>query len=146
MVGKFIESTAEPTLQHLQQELTAARVALSSSAQTTLLSSVQRSLHGYGELQALLIPGVTDVLVNRPDSVWTDSDAGLVHQPLQFENENAVRRIAMRLASVAGRRLDDTQPFVDALLPDGVRLQARERLRCCAVCFLHIQQIDASLF
>ena len=35
-----------------------------------------------------------------------------------------VRRLAVRLAAVAGRRLDDASPWVDARLPDGARLHA----------------------
>jgi pilus assembly protein CpaF len=35
-----------------------------------------------------------------------------------------VRRLAQRLATTAGRRLDDARPWVDARLPDGTRLHA----------------------
>jgi pilus assembly protein CpaF len=39
-----------------------------------------------------------------------------------FHDEDHVRRIAVRLASWAGRRLDEASPYVDARLPDGARL------------------------
>ena len=41
-----------------------------------------------------------------------------------FPDAAAVRRLAQRLAAVAGRRLDDARPWVDARLPDGTRLHA----------------------
>ena len=42
-----------------------------------------------------------------------------------FADEDAVRRLAQRLAGAAGRRLDDASPYVDARLPgSGVRLHA----------------------
>lgn len=43
---------------------------------------------------------------------------------MTFADAEAVRRLAQRLAAVAGRRLDDARPWVDARLPDGTRLHA----------------------
>ena len=68
--------------------------------------------------------GVTDVLVNGPDSVWVDRGGGLVRANVRFADEAAVRCLAQRLAALAGRRLDDASPYVDAALPDGTRLHA----------------------
>ncbi|WP_222262475.1 TadA family conjugal transfer-associated ATPase [Modestobacter marinus] len=82
-------------------------------------------LAGAGVLEPLLRrPGVTDVLVNAPDSVWIDRGAGLERVDVRFPDEAAVRRLAVRLAAAAGRRLDDAAPWVDAGLPDGTRLHA----------------------
>jgi secretion/DNA translocation related ATPase len=82
-------------------------------------------LAGAGPLEPLLrAPGVTDVLVNGPDEVWVDRGAGLQRTGLRFADEDAVRRLAVRLAAAAGRRLDDGVPWVDAGLPDGTRLHA----------------------
>jgi pilus assembly protein CpaF len=82
-------------------------------------------LAGAGPLEQLLrAPGVTDVLVNGPEEVWVDRGAGLERTGLRFADEDAVRRLAVRLATAAGRRLDDGVPWVDAGLPDGTRLHA----------------------
>ncbi|RBY94067.1 pilus assembly protein CpaF [Blastococcus sp. TBT05-19] len=83
-------------------------------------------LAGAGPLEALLrLPGVTDVLVNGPDQVWVDRGAGLERVPdVGFPDDEAVRRLAVRLAGSAGRRLDDAAPWVDVGLPDGTRLHA----------------------
>lgn len=85
---------------------------------------------GAGILEPLLRdPDTTDVLVNKPGEVWVDGSAGLRRADIAFPDEEAVRRLAGRLAVVAGRRLDDAQPHVDAWLPgsgaDGrIRLHA----------------------
>ena len=85
---------------------------------------------GAGILEPLLRdPDTTDVLVNKPTEIWVDGSAGLRRTDLAFPDEEAVRRLAGRLAVVAGRRLDDAQPHVDAWLPgsggDGrIRLHA----------------------
>ncbi len=78
-----------------------------------------------GPLAGLLRdPDVTDVLVNGPGEVWADRGGGLVREPLTFSSDDDVRRLAVRLASAAGRRLDAGSPFVDARLAGGVRLHA----------------------
>ncbi len=78
-----------------------------------------------GPLQPLVDdPAVTDVLVNGADGVWIDRGAGPERVALDLGGEGAVRALAVRLAASAGRRLDEGRPWVDARLPDGVRLHA----------------------
>jgi pilus assembly protein CpaF len=90
-----------------------------------LVREAESELAGAGPLQPLLQqPGVTDVLVNAPDSVWVDRGSGLQRSAVRFTDEAAVRGLAQRLAALAGRRLDDSSPYVDAALPDGTRLHA----------------------
>jgi pilus assembly protein CpaF len=80
---------------------------------------------GAGPLEPLLAdPLVTDVLVNATSGVWVDRGDGLTRTDCEVGDESAVRRLAVRLAGLAGRRLDDTSPYVDGLLPGGVRLHA----------------------
>lgn len=69
---------------------------------------------GVGPLESLLaLPGVTDVLVNAHDSVWIDRGQGVEKVDMDLGSEEAVRRLATRLALTCGRRLDDAQPFAD---------------------------------
>src|SRR5690348_12345945 len=93
-----------------------------------VLREVRRTvdeLAGAGPLEPLLRrPGVTDVLVNGPDEVWIDRGQGLERVAVHFPDDDAVRRLAVRLAAAAGRRLDDASPWVDVGLPDGTRLHA----------------------
>lgn len=88
--------------------------------------TLQREFVGAGPLEPLLRdPAVSDVLVTAPDAVWVDRGGGLERSGAGFADEDAVRRLAQRLAAAAGRRLDDASPFVDARLPgSGVRLHA----------------------
>ncbi len=89
------------------------------------VATLRRESVGAGVLDPLLhLPGVTDVLVNGPDSVYVDRGAGLEPAGVSFGGEDEVRRLAVRLAASVGRRLDDGSPFVDARLPSGVRVHA----------------------
>lgn len=82
------------------------------------LRSLGNEFAGAGALEPLLRdPDTTDVLVTGPAEVWLDGRAGLRRTDLRFSDEDAVRRLAQRLAMAAGRRLDDAQPYVDAWLP-----------------------------
>ena len=82
-------------------------------------------VRGAGPLEPLLAdPLVTDVLVNAGSGVWVDRGDGLTRTDCEVGDEAAVRRLAVRLAGIAGRRLDDTSPYVDGFLPGGVRLHA----------------------
>ncbi|MEU1076695.1 MULTISPECIES: TadA family conjugal transfer-associated ATPase [unclassified Streptomyces] len=122
---QLAESGAEPT---------PARVAAALRAQGRLLGDAEvlggaeelrSELIGTGPLEPLLAdPEVTDVLVSAPDRVWVDRGAGLELTGVRFSDTAAVRRLAQRLAAVAGRRLDDARPWVDARLPDGTRMHA----------------------
>ncbi len=102
-----------------------ATLLLDSGARAELSGQLAAELTGAGPLEELLAgDGVTDVLVNAPDQVWLDRGLGLEPAPVRFDSDEAVRRLATRLAAQAGRRLDDAAPFVDAVLPDGTRLHA----------------------
>ncbi len=89
------------------------------------LARLRRESRGAGPLDELLaLPGVTDVVVNGPDSVFIDRGRGLEPAEVRFGSDEEVRRLAVRLAARVGRRLDDGRPFVDARLPDGTRVHA----------------------
>jgi pilus assembly protein CpaF len=115
-------------------ELTPHRVAVAlrrsgrpvgDAAVLAVYEALRRDVVGAGPLEPLLrTPGVTDVLVNGPDRVYLDRGAGLELTGVRFPDEEAVRRLAQRLAAVGGRRLDDASPHVDLRLADGTRLHA----------------------
>ncbi len=87
--------------------------------------ALRRDVVGAGPLEPLLrLPGVTDVLVNGPEQVFLDRGSGLEPTPVTFADDDAVRRLAQRLAAAGGRRLDDATPHVDVRLADGTRFHA----------------------
>lgn len=89
------------------------------------VEALRRESAGAGPLEPLMrLPGVTDIVVNGWRQVFLDRGHGLEAVPTVFSDEEEVRRLAVRLAASAGRRLDDGMPFVDARLPDGTRVHA----------------------
>jgi pilus assembly protein CpaF len=105
--------------------LRSEQLVLDDAAVASLVHRLRHELTGLGPLQPLLDdPGVTDVLVNGPDSVWVDRGAGLERSAVCFPDEGAVRRLAQRLVTQTGRPLDDAHPWADAQLTGGLRLHA----------------------
>lgn len=117
---------AEPTPARVAAVLRAeAGSVVGDAALLELLRAAHSEFVGAGPLEPLLRDAaVTDVLVNGPDDVWVDRGHGLVRATVRFVDEEAIRRLAQRLAGAAGRRLDDAHPWVDANVGDGVRLHA----------------------
>jgi pilus assembly protein CpaF len=122
---RLAADSTEPTPAGVAEALRAEHQVAGSSTVLTLVDQLRSETRGAGVLDPLLaLPGVTDVLVNGPDDVHVDCGHGLERVPVRLENEEAVRRLAQRLAAQAGRRLDDASPWVDARLHDGTRLHA----------------------
>ncbi|MEU9554764.1 TadA family conjugal transfer-associated ATPase [Streptomyces fumanus] len=122
---RLAESGAEPTPARVAQALREQGRVLGDAEVLGTAEHLRSELVGSGPLEPLLAdPLVTDVLVSAPDRVWVDRGGGLELTTVRFADAGAVRRLAQRLAAVAGRRLDDARPWVDARLPDGTRLHA----------------------
>nr|WP_314178362.1 TadA family conjugal transfer-associated ATPase [Streptomyces sp. DSM 40971] len=122
---RLAETGAEPTPARVAAALRAHGRLLGDSAVLGVVEALRSEMVGTGPLEPLLAePEVTDVLVTRPDEVWVDRGRGLERTDVRFPDAASVRRLAQRLATSAGRRLDDARPWVDARLPDGTRLHA----------------------
>lgn len=114
-----------PSPENVARALRAEPGVLGPDTVLAIVDQVRRDTGGAGPLEPLLgLPGVTDVLVNGPDAVHVDRGDGLEATDVRFGDDAEVRRLAQRLAALAGRRLDDASPWVDARLPDGTRLHA----------------------
>ncbi len=77
---------------------------------------------GYGPLQALLDdPTVEELWINGPDRVFV-ARAGRNERVALSLTDGVIRDLVERMLHATGRRVDLSQPFVDASLPDGSRL------------------------
>lgn len=122
---RLARSGAAPTLAGVAAALRAQGRLLGDAEVLGAAEELRGELVGTGVLERLLAdPAVTDVLVSAPDRVWVDRGSGLELTRITFQDAAAVSRLARRLAAVAGRRLDDAHPWVDARLPDGTRMHA----------------------
>jgi pilus assembly protein CpaF len=83
---------------------------------------VLAAVAGYGPLQPYLDdPTVEEVWINAPDRVFVARGGVSERVPLTLTDAQ-VRDLVERMLHATGRRVDLSQPFVDASLPDGSRL------------------------
>ncbi len=78
---------------------------------------------GLGVLEPLLADAsITEIMVNGPDSIFVER-AGRVEQlPLRFASHDQLMQTIERIVSTVNRRVDESNPMVDAQLPAGERV------------------------
>lgn len=119
------EDSADATPDRVAAALRGAGQLYGNATVLALVDALRRDTIGAGPLDDLLRErGVTDVLVNGHRDVYVDRGAGLERVDVTFPDDDAVRRLAQRLATSGGRRLDDASPFVDVRLTGGTRFHA----------------------
>ena len=90
--------------------------------ETACVREVLAAVAGFGPLQAYLDdPSVEEVWINAPDRIFVARGGVAERVPLML-TDTAVRDLVERMLQSSGRRVDLSQPFVDASLPDGSRL------------------------
>lgn len=105
--------------------LAAEGIVAAPDAWARLVRDLVDELGGLGPLEPLLRdPQVTDVMVNGPDRVVVERAGELVDTPVRFDDDTHLLTVVARALGPLGVRLDRRQPFVDAMLPTGVRLHA----------------------
>ena len=78
-----------------------------------------------GPLEDLLADEtVTEIMVNGPDKVYVERRGRLELTDMQFSDDESVMAVIERIVSPIGRRIDESQPYVDARLADGSRVNA----------------------
>lgn len=88
-----------------------------------LAGSIADEIMGVGPLRELMEdPTISDILVNGPDHIFIERGGKLVLSDKRFLDNHQLTEIAKRLVSRVGRRIDESQPLVDARMVDGSRL------------------------
>lgn len=78
-----------------------------------------------GPLEDLLADDtVSEIMVNGPGKVYVERHGKLQLTDCQFMDDASVMSVIERIVSPLGRRIDESQPYVDARLPDGSRVNA----------------------
>jgi pilus assembly protein CpaF len=88
-----------------------------------IAEALTKELAGFGPLEDLLgDPAVEDILVNGYRDVYVSRHGMLAKMPVRFTDNAHLLRIVRRILAPIGRRLDESNPMVDARLPDGGRV------------------------
>ena len=99
--------------------------ALSAEERQTLVRDIAQDVLGLGPLEPLLQDEtITDILVNGPQQIFVERDGKLELTDINFKDEKHLLRIIDKIVSAVGRRVDESNPYVDARLQDGSRFNA----------------------
>ncbi len=104
---------------HLHQELRKYLIL------RTLKKDLKDTIFGFGPLQDLLrAPTVTEIMVVGVDQIYVERSGLIERSGRRFISDKVTEAIIERIVAQVGRRIDKSQPLVDARLPDGSRVNA----------------------
>ena len=100
-------------------------IVLNRDERQTLNQDLFFEVTGLGPLETLLKDEtVNDILVNGPHQIFVERDGNLELTDITFKDERHLLRIIDKIVSAVGRRVDESNPYVDARLADGSRFNA----------------------
>ena len=103
-------------------DLALARGAAVIDDEAACVRDVLAAVSGFGPLQSLLDdPEIEELWLNGPESIHV-ARGGVAERIEMRLTESSLRDLIERMLQSTGRRVDISQPFVDASLPDGSRL------------------------
>ncbi|MDD4954749.1 MAG: CpaF family protein [Candidatus Omnitrophica bacterium] len=78
---------------------------------------------GWGPLQKLMDdPEVTEIMINGPYKIYMEKNGKKVITNVRFDDETHLRHAVEKMLIPAGRRVDESYPYVDFSLKDGSRV------------------------
>ncbi len=99
------------------------KIPLNWKEQGSIARDLLNDMIGVGPVEELLRDDeVTDILVNGPEKIFVERQGRLELTELSFRDEDHLMSVARRIAVSAGRRVDESNPMVDARLIDGSRV------------------------
>ncbi|WP_295856614.1 CpaF family protein [uncultured Xylophilus sp.] len=99
------------------------RIPVNDRESRQVVEALTKELAGFGPLEDLLAdPAVEDILINGHQQVYVSRHGVLQRETLRFTDDDHLLRIVRRILAPIGRRLDESNPMVDARLPDGGRI------------------------
>ncbi|WP_374471807.1 CpaF family protein [Phenylobacterium sp.] len=125
-----LDKLSEPELRREVMKLTAdfaraERMALNTAELQELGASIYDEMVGLGPIEPLLKDeSINDILINGPYQVYVERRGELELTPVHFRDNDHLLRIVNRIVAAVGRRIDESQPMVDARLADGSRVNA----------------------
>ncbi|MBU4200857.1 MAG: Flp pilus assembly complex ATPase component TadA [Verrucomicrobia bacterium] len=116
----------ERTLKMLEQIVQDIQTRLPSWIEPqALIKEIYDEAVGLGPLEDLLSnQEITEIMVNRNDQIYVEKQGKLTLTDRAFMDDSSVLAIMERIVAPIGRRIDESQPYVDARLKDGSRVNA----------------------
>ncbi len=118
-----VRPLVEAALERAASEL--AEVLPTGAALQALLLELRHEVLGLGALEPLLDdPKVSEIMVVDAETIYVERAGCVELSNARFTDDDAVRSVLERIVTPLGRRIDVSNPMVDARLPDGSRVNA----------------------
>ena len=93
-----------------------------------IIEEVVNEIFGLGPIGRLISdPAVWEIMVNGPKEVYIEREGKMQKTDVVFEDEEQLFFYIERILSPSGRRVTELEPYIDARLPDGSRLNVVRR-------------------
>jgi len=100
-------------------------IVLNKEDRAQLYEELYDEVMGLGPIEPLLKDDtVNDILINGPHRIFIERAGKLTLSDITFKDEKHLLRIIDKIVSAVGRRVDESNPYVDARLQDGSRFNA----------------------
>ena len=99
------------------------RIPINESEVRAIADALTKELAGFGPIEDLLNDAaVEDILINGYNDVYVSRHGIMTKIQVRFADNAHLLRIVRRILAPIGRRLDESNPMVDARLPNGGRV------------------------
>lgn len=116
----FLTQKARQIFDNMETE---RKISIESSVKEKIISSLCDDFLGLGPIQKLMDDkGVTEIMINGPQKVYIEKDGKKEISDVKFDDETHLRYIIEKMIAPAGRRVDESSPYVDFSLENGSRV------------------------
>ncbi len=113
------------TLHTILAEVTARKALPQGLHPEALIDEIYDESIRLGPVERFLADdAVTEIMINGPDRVYVERKGKLQLTDQTFMDDASVMAVIERIVAPLGRRIDESQPYVDARLADGSRVNA----------------------
>ncbi len=113
------------TLRTILNEVTARHALPQGLDPEALIEELYDESVRLGPMERFLADeSITEILINGPQNVYVERRGKLELTDQTFMDEASVMAVIERIVAPLGRRIDESQPYVDARLADGSRVNA----------------------
>ncbi len=113
------------TLQSITQIVDKEYGGLDRNERSQVIKEVLDEALGLGPLEDMLSDDdVSEIMVNGPKRIFVERNGKLTMSPITFTSDLQLRNVIERIVTPLGRRIDEKNPYVDARLKDGSRVNA----------------------
>jgi pilus assembly protein CpaF len=100
-------------------------IVLNKTERDELVQDLLDEVTGLGPLEPLLRDDdIADILINGHKQIFVEKSGKLTLSNVRFADEKHLLRVIDKIVSAVGRRVDESNPYVDARLKDGSRFNA----------------------